>query len=117
MGPKDGSRIAAEDNFPILFKACVNPMVTVDFPSPDRKSTRLNSSHANISYAVFCLKKNIILVAAAAAEPPQNTSRSRRERIRFDHTQIDPTVFVVTHHGTDSWVSSLAIIGRQCSGF
>src|SRR3712207_8395701 len=26
-------------------------------PTPDRKSTRLNSSHANISYAVFCLKK------------------------------------------------------------
>src|SRR3712207_8443368 len=25
--------------------------------SRDRKSTRLNSSHANISYAVFCLKK------------------------------------------------------------
>src|SRR3712207_7757782 len=29
--------------------------VAVD--EPDRKSTRLNSSHANISYAVFCLKK------------------------------------------------------------
>src|SRR3712207_7016184 len=28
-----------------------------DSPSLDRKSTRLNSSHANISYAVFCLKK------------------------------------------------------------
>src|SRR3712207_8696493 len=29
-----------------------------EFQSPlDRKSTRLNSSHANISYAVFCLKK------------------------------------------------------------
>src|SRR3712207_8775525 len=28
---------------------------------PDRKSTRLNSSHANISYAVFCLKKKINL--------------------------------------------------------
>src|SRR3712207_8574843 len=26
-------------------------------PPGDRKSTRLNSSHANISYAVFCLKK------------------------------------------------------------
>src|SRR5437762_5585398 len=26
-------------------------------PSPDRKSTRLNSSHRCISYAVFCLKK------------------------------------------------------------
>src|SRR3712207_6952072 len=28
-------------------------------PDLDRKSTRLNSSHANISYAVFCLKKKI----------------------------------------------------------
>src|SRR5256885_8071826 len=27
------------------------------FPPPDRKSTRLNSSHLVISYAVFCLKK------------------------------------------------------------
>src|SRR5699024_12268516 len=26
-------------------------------PAPDRKSTRLNSSHVSISYAVFCLKK------------------------------------------------------------
>src|SRR3712207_6904052 len=30
----------------------------------DRKSTRLNSSHANISYAVFCLKKKPRLVDA-----------------------------------------------------
>src|SRR5690349_24219874 len=28
-------------------------------PSTDRKSTRLNSSHVEISYAVFCLKKKI----------------------------------------------------------
>src|SRR3712207_6888613 len=34
---------------------------TVDWdPARDRKSTRLNSSHANISYAVFCLKKKKI---------------------------------------------------------
>src|SRR3712207_7257023 len=32
-------------------------VVVVDTLEPDRKSTRLNSSHANISYAVFCLKK------------------------------------------------------------
>src|SRR5947209_13731866 len=31
--------------------------VTSKFLQRDRKSTRLNSSHANISYAVFCLKK------------------------------------------------------------
>src|SRR3712207_7636341 len=30
------------------------------FAEVDRKSTRLNSSHANISYAVFCLKKKKI---------------------------------------------------------
>src|SRR3712207_8749503 len=30
----------------------------------DRKSTRLNSSHANISYAVFCLKKKISYLPA-----------------------------------------------------
>src|SRR3712207_9010394 len=37
------------------------PFTATDLPQPqffrDRKSTRLNSSHANISYAVFCLKK------------------------------------------------------------
>src|SRR3712207_8888621 len=32
-------------------------LLIYDDLSKDRKSTRLNSSHANISYAVFCLKK------------------------------------------------------------
>src|SRR3712207_9466348 len=32
--------------------------VSPDLRSEGRRSTRLNSSHANISYAVFCLKKN-----------------------------------------------------------
>src|SRR3712207_8506619 len=34
----------------------------------DRKSTRLNSSHANISYAVFCLKKNKSLLCVTCAD-------------------------------------------------
>src|SRR3712207_7658387 len=44
-------------------KAFMGPLVlrervgTLD-AAEDRKSTRLNSSHANISYAVFCFKKN-----------------------------------------------------------
>src|SRR5256885_11110285 len=33
---------------------------------PDRKSTRLNSSHLVISYAVFCLKKKKIIIALIA---------------------------------------------------
>src|SRR5947199_6729158 len=34
-------------------------------PSTDRKSTRLNSSHLGISYAVFCLKKKKMLTESA----------------------------------------------------
>src|SRR3712207_7754240 len=37
-----------------VFALGIMPYITA---SIDRKSTRLNSSHANISYAVFCLKK------------------------------------------------------------
>src|SRR5438067_8094847 len=33
------------------------PFKFVEFKPKDRKSTRLNSSHVSISYAVFCLKK------------------------------------------------------------
>src|SRR3712207_8843227 len=33
----------------------------------DRKSTRLNSSHANISYAVFCLKKKTLFLSVSRA--------------------------------------------------
>src|SRR3712207_7615352 len=39
---------------------CATPSPTPTPTASDRKSTRLNSSHANISYAVFCLKKNNI---------------------------------------------------------
>src|SRR3712207_7140298 len=43
-------RLAAE--WRELFASC-----GFEVAAEDRKSTRLNSSHANISYAVFCLKK------------------------------------------------------------
>src|SRR3712207_7446300 len=36
--------------------------VDIDVGEADRKSTRLNSSHANISYAAFCLKKKNVNV-------------------------------------------------------
>src|SRR2546430_7253680 len=44
----------------------------------DRKSTRLNSSHSQISYAVFCLKKK--KTEASPAAPP--TLRTRQSRSR-----------------------------------
>src|SRR3712207_7859726 len=45
----------------------------------DRKSTRLNSSHANISYAVFCLKKN-----------------TRAQNLHGNPTRIIASIFHVT---------------------
>src|SRR5258707_6829370 len=48
----------------------------------DRKSTRLNSSHANISYAVFCLKKkkNISSCSNTTQDPlPQAAVRSEQD--------------------------------------
>src|SRR3712207_8486331 len=42
----------------------------------DRKSTRLNSSHANISYAVFCLKK-------------KTKTRKKRRLTLYSHHNID----------------------------
>src|SRR5436309_4375268 len=45
---------------PVLrsFSLCRHALATTPAgPSQDRKSTRLNSSHVKISYAVFCLKK------------------------------------------------------------
>src|SRR5438445_2859298 len=62
---KLGANLGLADTNKLFFVA----MVDLDIPAPevvlndglkrqrDRKSTRLNSSHANISYAVFCLKK------------------------------------------------------------
>src|SRR5256885_11777749 len=56
--------------------------ITVDRASePDRKSTRLNSSHLVISYAVFCLKKKKNLSTQRAA----HTSRTQHTRHAIPH--------------------------------
>src|SRR5690349_23604297 len=49
-------------------------------PPPDRKSTRLNSSHVEISYAVFCLKKK-------KKKTKTNKQRHREKK----HTQVSRT--------------------------
>src|SRR3712207_7964754 len=59
VGRPTGNRAADVDDLPPAGGADGKgaQLLTPKSPSPDRKSTRLNSSHANISYAVFCLKK------------------------------------------------------------
>src|SRR3712207_7736196 len=77
----DGGVITAPATAPVDFSAAIFrrlglfPPEIVDawygLYTTDRKSTRLNSSHANISYAVFCLKKNYL--AALTSSPLLNT--------------------------------------------
>src|SRR5690348_18113826 len=56
-------------------------------PRRDRKSTRLNSSHPSISYAVFCLKKNktvlniIEMIHPGKAEPQHAVARLTKSLI------------------------------------
>src|SRR3712207_8053234 len=64
VGVLTGGRLTLEDAYAYSkFARVVLGTNNIDFRArphsdeEDRKSTRLNSSHANISYAVFCLKK------------------------------------------------------------
>src|ERR1022692_891338 len=51
---------------------CTDPR-SLSFPVDDRKSTRLNSSHLVISYAVFCLKKQ------KASRPTEDAGGGRED--------------------------------------
>src|SRR5256885_9453021 len=55
----------------------VGPYQSSNLQVPDRKSTRLNSSHLVISYAVFCLKKK------KGAEPLRGRLQQVRRRVRY----------------------------------
>src|SRR2546429_6160513 len=57
--------------------------VMYEFQNVDRKSTRLNSSHGYISYAVFCLKKK-------KKKQQQTTSRkpATQQTITSNHTRV-----------------------------
>src|SRR5690625_5533799 len=48
----------------------------------DRKSTRLNSSHVAISYAVFCLKKKTTLLGEHTPDTNKNISRWAKAEVR-----------------------------------
>src|SRR5258707_5780464 len=64
--PSSSDRIACESNLPpseasLIAMTWWGVLRLSAMSLTDRKSTRLNSSHANISYAVFCLKKENII--------------------------------------------------------
>src|SRR5436853_3368247 len=53
-------------------------------PLPDRKSTRLNSSHLGISYAVFCLKKK----KKKTNTDTESTSQTLDQRHTYSNKQL-----------------------------
>src|SRR5947209_16766823 len=70
---------------PTLSVAAVQARLICVALAADRKSTRLNSSHANISYAVFCLKKKkIIQNLSSYTMTPQ-----RRATYKLHNNQLD----------------------------
>src|SRR5258707_8625923 len=76
LGPGGGDRARGRGHLPPPPDCCCLPL--------DRKSTRLNSSHANISYAVFCLKKKNIPRRA-----PRHVTRDRRPA-GVNRRQLEP---------------------------
>src|SRR2546427_8772711 len=59
-----------------------------DSSTEDRKSTRLNSSHSQISYAVFCLKKK---------------KKKQETRLRYTATRHEKSQCQTTQADTTSW--------------
>src|SRR3989442_811110 len=61
----------------------------------DRKSTRLNSSHVRISYAVFCLKKKKQILSRRSRRHCEKTSIAM---IRYYHTRlISSLIYLILH--------------------
>src|SRR5438128_3705365 len=83
-----------------LFRSELADWVVRDNPVPpgtvlltgtgDRKSTRLNSSHGSISYAVFCLKKKNIQHKCTRAGHHMNKARHRRLERDTDTDTTEP---------------------------
>src|SRR5262245_65004460 len=58
---------------------------------PDRKSTRLNSSHLGISYAVFCLKKKNSELTRLVRSGTETTSADEDWTIKVDVDRLEPS--------------------------
>src|SRR5258707_7293468 len=82
------SALARDPVMARLAAVALAALAAAALPAQDRKSTRLNSSHANISYAVFCLKKKKKLATrqsrlgrdSAYLRDPTLTQTSQRRR-------------------------------------
>src|SRR5438874_10699899 len=78
-GARDSLRILTARGLRAFGDGCVSllvPIYLLQLGFRDRKSTRLNSSHVEISYAVFCLKKKKIKTARNKNTPANKHMKS-----------------------------------------
>src|SRR5205809_6044186 len=75
-------QLAVKDDMVYVLEANPRASRTIPYVSPggDRKSTRLNSSHGYISYAVFCLKKKKKKTKEYKSEKDVDDNTYRRSR-------------------------------------
>src|SRR5256886_7695155 len=89
--PMASSRYSASASSAPMPEAVGVPTTSTRSPGRDRKSTRLNSSHSQISYAVFCLKKKKLdnhKLYHRVVDPAEAEAELRRHR----DTQFAPAV-------------------------
>src|SRR2546430_8983642 len=86
----------------------------------DRKSTRLNSSHSQISYAVFCLKKKSSNCPLGACCDPSNIRCSRRwaSPVRPGRSSREPTRYIrctaTIGAARSSWCTTRSPLASVC---
>src|SRR5256885_11064225 len=81
--------------------------------STDRKSTRLNSSHLVISYAVFCLKKKQHLAQAVEAQCVGPKALDHAERVEHVPQRLRHLLFLQQQEAVDDQVLRRLLTGRQ----
>src|SRR2546430_2915964 len=74
------AQLGAVDTLPLSLLEPFEGLMQTGEPDIDRKSTRLNSSHSQISYAVFCLKKKKIITAQLHAQPRSSRALSLHDQ-------------------------------------
>src|SRR2546430_6872530 len=81
----------------------------------DRKSTRLNSSHSQISYAVFCLKKK--KNPTDLSTPPLTHRTTHQSVLLYSPTNLHPTAHLTTtiQHAYSQHHNPLHLSTRTCS--
>src|SRR3989440_62336 len=82
-------------------------------PQRDRKSTRLNSSHDQISYAVFCLKKNKGIQSATSRQNTQDQVYAQNEMLAYQQKESTARVASIMENTNLSKQQQVSEIMRQ----